>query len=337
MAPVNANKHARWQLYRLLAEPMRLRVLALASAQELSVGEISEALEQSQSNVSRYIAPLRDAGLVATRRHGKHVLIQAVISARRDPVVADALAAAQRLCAEDGSLSRVDRIIAARDDNGRAFFERVDDGQRPPQLAAELPSYALAMGWLLERRGLAVDAGTGDGALLDLLAPLFESVIAVDRSEAQLARARQRVQSRGYDNVRLVHSGAEGEVLRTEVGTGADLVMASRLLHHAPLPRETVRSLAGLVAPGGALLILDYARHDDEAFGEHQADVWLGFEPDELREFAVDAGLAATRVEPVPQWLCKSPLDGHLPWVVLVARRPGREEPVTARIRQEKT
>ena len=37
-------------------------------------------------------------------------------------------------------------------------------------------------------------AGTGDGALLDVLAPAFDRVVALDRSAAQLARAERRVQ-----------------------------------------------------------------------------------------------------------------------------------------------
>src|SRR4051812_39615096 len=43
----------RGHLYRLLADPVRLRVLALSEEAELSVGELAEVLEQTQPNVSR--------------------------------------------------------------------------------------------------------------------------------------------------------------------------------------------------------------------------------------------------------------------------------------------
>ena len=53
---------ARWELYRLLSEPVRLRVLALAAEEELAIGELAELLGESQPNVSRHAAPLRQAG-----------------------------------------------------------------------------------------------------------------------------------------------------------------------------------------------------------------------------------------------------------------------------------
>ncbi len=78
--------------------------------------------------------------------------------------------------------------------------------------------------------------------------------------------------------------------LREHVGAGADVVFASRLLHHAPRPVDLVRQLALLAKPGGAVLIVDYARHDDESMRD-EADLWLGFDPAELKRFAREAGL----------------------------------------------
>ena len=321
VAPQSTNE-GRWQLYRLLAEPTRLQVLALAAAEELSVGELSELLGQSQPNVSRYVAPLRDAGLVRTRRQGKRVLVSTIHAAAQDAVVADALVAGRSLCELDGSLNRIAAIIASRDANAREFFERSGNTPGSLQLANELPGYGVAMSSLLPRRQLAVDVGTGDGALIDLLAPLYAFVVAVDRSAAQLARAQQRIDARGYENVTLVQDRAGGEALQAAVGKGADLVMASRFLHHAPLPRDAISKLAALVGPGGHLIVIDYGHHDDEALREQQADVWLGFEPSELESFALDAGLVAPTVRRIPPGFVRNPIDGHLPWLALDARRP---------------
>ena len=57
----------RWDLYRTLAEPLRLRLLALVAEEELAVGELADLLKESQPNVSRAWTPLRDAGLVVAR------------------------------------------------------------------------------------------------------------------------------------------------------------------------------------------------------------------------------------------------------------------------------
>ena len=54
----------RWELYRVLSEPARLRLLALAAEEELSIGELAELLQESQPNVSRHAGALRQAGLL---------------------------------------------------------------------------------------------------------------------------------------------------------------------------------------------------------------------------------------------------------------------------------
>ena len=313
---------ARWQLYRLLSDPFRLRLLALAAEEELALGELADLLGESQPNLSRHAAPLRQAGLLAERRQGTRTLVRLDAAAKADPVVCDALAAGRSMCEKDGSLARILTIVRARDQKTREFFARPPHSDEPLTLAPELPVYIAALASLLEHHALAVDAGTGDGALLDVLAPAFDRVVALDRSAAQLARAERRVLARGYDNVELFSAEIGDREVRRAVGAGADVVVAARVLHHAPLPRETLKSLAALLRPGGALLLLDYARHMDEALRDAQADVWMGFESRELEEFARDAGLQNVRARELPRGLFQNGVDGHLGWLLLSGKRP---------------
>ncbi len=68
---------SRWELYRVLAEPVRLRLLALAAAEELTIGELADILGESQSNVSRHVAPLKQRRLlVSVRRQGTRALVR---------------------------------------------------------------------------------------------------------------------------------------------------------------------------------------------------------------------------------------------------------------------
>jgi len=55
-------------VFKALADETRLRILILLSIRELCVCEIEKILGLSQSRVSRHLAMLRYAGLVATRR-----------------------------------------------------------------------------------------------------------------------------------------------------------------------------------------------------------------------------------------------------------------------------
>ena len=267
----------RWELYRVLAEPVRLRLLALAAAEELAIGELAALLGESQPNVSRHLTPLKQAGLVLVRREGTRGLVRIAEAAAADPVVADALASGRALCEADGSLQRIADVLRERDLVAREFFAQESQARETTDALDATTAYVAALARLLPSRSLAVDAGTGDGALLDVLAPSFERVVAVDRSGAQLERARARVARRGYANVSLLKAELGAPELREHVGEGADVVFASRLLHHAPRPVDLVRQLAQLAKVGGAVMILDYGRHDDESMRD-EADLWLGFE-----------------------------------------------------------
>lgn len=313
----------------MLSEPIRLRLLALAAHEELSIGELADLLGEGQPNVSRHASALRQAGILRDRREGTRTLVRAASEAACDAVVADAMASGRALCEADGSLARIVDVLRVREAAAHEFFARPGKA-KVDAMPAEVGAYLAACGLLLPSRALALDAGTGDGRLLEVLAPIYERVVAVDRSPAQLARARERVAARGFANVTFMQVELDSRELRRAVRGGADAVFASRVLHHAPRPASVVSQLASLCAPGGALVVLDYERHDDESMRE-QADAWLGFEPAELRRFARAAGLQDPRVTPIPQSLCGDGADKHLHWQALVARRPsGKPRTVTS-------
>ena len=312
----------RWQLYRLLSDPFRLRLLALASVEELALGELAELLSESQPNLSRHAAPLRQAGLLSERKQGTRTLVRLPLEALADAVVRDAVSAGRALCEQDGSIARIADIVRGRDEKTREFFAKAPREAADLGLAPELPAYLSVLGALLPHRELAVDAGTGDGVLLDLLAPVFSRVVAVDRSAAQLERAARRIKHRGYANVELLQTELGAKELKVRVGAGADVVVAARVLHHAPRPRVALAELGGLLVRGGKLLVIDYARHTDEQMAAAQADVWLGFEAGELLDLCREADLVDARVFPIPQSYAAPAIDGHVGWQLLVATKP---------------
>lgn len=70
----NADEAA--QLLKVLANGQRLRVLCLLVDEELSVGEINERIDLSQSALSQHLAKLREEGLVTTRREAQTIYYQ---------------------------------------------------------------------------------------------------------------------------------------------------------------------------------------------------------------------------------------------------------------------
>jgi DNA-binding transcriptional ArsR family regulator/2-polyprenyl-3-methyl-5-hydroxy-6-metoxy-1,4-benzoquinol methylase len=287
----------RADLFRLLGDEDRLRLLALCSEEELTVGELATLLGESQPQVTKKSQPLRELGLLSARRDGTRTLLRSQLEA--DVVLDAALEEGRLLCSKDGSLAKVASVVAQREDLSRRFFEdpgtSVESGPTEP-LLAWLPLIAP----LLPGRGLAIDVGTGDGTLLPLLSPLFERVIAVDRSASRLARCSMRIAEWALPNVRLREGDVEDPGLVTEADRrgGADVVVMARVLHHAARPQDAIAAATRLLRSGGHLVVVDYLPHDDESMRD-QGDVWLGFDPAKLRSW-LETKLHVIAAHPLP-------------------------------------
>lgn len=315
------------ELFRLLGDEDRLRLLALCAADELTVGELAELTQDSQPQVSRKCQPLRAAGLLHGRREGTRTLLSTPATAETgvEPAVFEAaLREGRRLCLQEGSLARVPQVVAAREEVSRRFFEALPAGEAAPAPGADLPhAFAGVVAPLLPGRALAVDVGAGEGTFLPLLSPLYERVFALDRSRARLARCAARVAALGLPNVRQLEGSVDDAAVMDEIQRrgGADLVLVARVLHHAARPAEMVAACARLLRRGGHLVVLDYAPHDDEAMRTAQADVWLGFPPEQLTGLLVQAGLTDVQLSPFAGPLPASEPDAHLIWQLASGRR----------------
>jgi SAM-dependent methyltransferase len=283
---------ARADLFRLLGDEDRLRLLALCAAEELTVGELATLMNESQPQVTRKSQPLREAGLLHARKDGTRTLLRA--EATTDPVVRAALEAGRALCESDGSLASVPALVGKREEAARRLFARVENPGPIVVDGAQLLPLLPMLSPLLPGHALAVDVGAGEGTLLPLLSPLFDRVVAIDRSPARLARCAERVSALGLGNVRLREGAVEDADILQEVarlsGAGADLVVVSRVLHHVARPQELLVSAARLLRPGGHLALVDHVPHEDESLRE-AGHVWLGFEPAKLRAWLEAAGL----------------------------------------------
>ncbi len=70
--------------FRLLSEPVRLTLLNhLNVTGEMSVQELVEAAGQRQSNVSKHLGQMAEAGILGRRREGQHVFYRVI-----DPTIA---------------------------------------------------------------------------------------------------------------------------------------------------------------------------------------------------------------------------------------------------------
>ncbi|MFN0111972.1 MAG: ArsR/SmtB family transcription factor [Blastocatellia bacterium] len=59
--------------FKVLSDPMRLRILQLLEKGETGVSALAEAVESTQPNVSKHLKTMQDAGLLIRRQDGNTV------------------------------------------------------------------------------------------------------------------------------------------------------------------------------------------------------------------------------------------------------------------------
>ncbi|HEX9473634.1 MAG TPA: metalloregulator ArsR/SmtB family transcription factor, partial [Steroidobacteraceae bacterium] len=178
-----------------LAEPTRLRLLALLGHGELTVGEVSRVLGQSQPRVSRHLRLLTEAGFLDRFREQKCVYYRTPATGARSVWVRELLAS---IDADDPALRR-DRVRLTNVIGDRG-------GAAAGELAGETTPAAedAGLGALLRQElgpvavGELLDIGTGSGRLIEILGPLASHAVGIDLSAPALRLARARVHGRGF-------------------------------------------------------------------------------------------------------------------------------------------
>jgi len=272
---------------KALADPCRLRLVAVLSRGEFTVQELTSILAMGQSRISRHLKILTDAGILSVQRQGTWAYYRlGGDNAFFDdlwPVMERRLDA---LPERKADLDALAKALDARRRRSQDFFDRHarqwDDLAREvlpladylPELLSSLPSCESL-----------VEIGVGTGALLSELRRKAQRVVGVDHSPAMLDEARRRIAT--LDGVELRLGEMAHLPLSDNECRGAVLNM---VLHHAPRPAEVLSELARIVAPGGDLIIADMVRHERDWMRERLADQWLGFERDELSGWLAAAG-----------------------------------------------
>lgn len=280
-------------IFRALADPTRLRIVTLLRAMELSVGELAQVVGQSQPRVSRHVKILADAGLAERRKEGSWVFLSLGDPQRVRPL----LEAAESWGTPDASAEAdIARLAAVRADRAAAaerYFEghaAVWDSIRSLHIAEAQVEDAVGRAIGGEPVECLVDIGTGTGRMLALFGGIAARAIGIDRSSEMLRVARARLEAAGIGSSDL----RQGDMYALPLAPGsADLVILHQVLHYAQAPAAAIAEATRVLAPGGRLLIVDFAAHDREELRERDAHARLGFADDAMLAWLVDAGLDA--------------------------------------------
>jgi ubiquinone/menaquinone biosynthesis C-methylase UbiE/DNA-binding transcriptional ArsR family regulator len=278
---------------RGVGEESRLRIAALLRHGELTVSDLTDILGQSQPRISRHLKLLADAGVVHKHREGTWAFFE-LAGGPIGELVADVLTG---LDDRDGviaaDLDRLDNVRRRRATAAQEYFaaiaDRWDDERslHAPDEIVEAEIVAALDG--LPYRSV-LDLGTGTGRMLQLLAdhPAVERAVGLDTSHSMLAVARanlERAEVRGVDL-------RQGDVYSPPFERGSfELVVLHQVLHFLDDPARAVREAARLLAPGGRLVIVDFAPHALEFLRTEHAHRRLGFRADLVTSWLDQAGL----------------------------------------------
>ena len=270
------------KIYKALADETRLRLMRLLQRSALNVNEVVVIMDMGQSRISRHLKILADAELLGFRREGTWVYYQA--SDSTDELVAGALEQLGRFEEQlphgDRDLQALEGAIERRRESTRRFFDSISEPEELPEyqnLTGEY--YRNVAAGLVEATDTLLDMGTGAGLLLPALRHRAGRVIAVDSSATMLEMA-----SRSLNGEHERCDFRLGDLEHLPVADGeVDEVMACMVLHHLSAPAKAIAEARRALKPGGRLVLVDLHRHTDESLRETMADLWLGFEPEEVR------------------------------------------------------
>ncbi len=274
-----------------IGEETRLRLYALLSEAELAVSELVAILGQSQPRVSRHLKLLLEAGLVERHREGAwaffHVAMQGPASELGRAVLAGVAPEDSRLAADRARLAEVRSARLARAQKYFADQAPVwNETRRLHAPEAEVEAAIVAAADKSYRRLL--DIGCGAGRMLELLAPQADSAVGVDLSPAMLGVARAQLEQAGLRNVQL----RQGDIYALPVEAGGfDLAVLHQVLHYLDTPARALREAARALAPGGRLILVDFAPHANEVLRESHEHRRLGFARREVEDYLSAAGL----------------------------------------------
>ncbi len=277
---------------KAVAEPTRLRILALLAAGELNVKDMTRILGQSQPRISRHLKLLAEAGLVERSPEGSWVyfrLAQDGEGAELARRIVEGLDLTDVTLLRDRR--RADGLRQEHEAAAQAYFHEHAgewDRIRALHLSEEKVEASVAQMLGMGPFDLFVDLGTGTGRMLQLFSQRFRRGLGLDRSPAMLAYARAKLETAHLSNCQVRQADIYDLPLADQT---ADAVMMHQVLHFLADPQRALKEAARVLAPGGRMLIVDFAPHNLDFLRDQFAHERLGFADGQMRAWLADCGL----------------------------------------------
>lgn len=244
------------QILKALVEPLRIRLYLLLKQSALTVSELSEILEISQSNTSHHVKALRDLGLLSAEKTGQHTYYALNPERMQDKSVVAILRNLEEIGSEIPELrsdaAKLHTVLAAR--SGDTFAQwRMEQ--------PDLPYTDIFAHLACGRRGIVADIGCGEGDFFEALSHSFERVVALDLELRHVRRARARAPQQVFV------TAANAQQLPFSDGV-FDAVVLRMALSQMPAPLTALDEAVRVLKTGGFISVIDHVAPGRAAAGD---------------------------------------------------------------------
>ena len=293
-----ASNHVDQVAHKLKAcgDGLRVQILQCLRADAFGVLELTQVFDTKQSGMSHHLKVLNKAGLVEAQREGNSIFYRRPVQSQRGVeflVNTQLFSILDALPLHPDIDRRMEEVREQRAEQSLAFFNKNSEKFAAHQeLISDYDQYAptsfeLLKSSLTSAASKVLEIGPGEGQFLGLLSRYYKQVDAVDTSNHMLNKARQFCTAEGINNVRLIEG--EAKTLSTESDLYDGVVM-NMVLHHVPAPASLFKDCASILKSGGTLVVCDLSHHNQDWTKQNCGDLWLGFEAEELSNWAEASG-----------------------------------------------
>jgi ubiquinone/menaquinone biosynthesis C-methylase UbiE len=299
---------------KALSDETRFRIFRLFFNGIFNVNEILYIIGGKQSNISHHLKILQDSDLIIGKKEGAQVFyrindlengnLELVNFVKKNEMEINHYT-------ED--IKRIEAILEKRKKSAEEYFNSI--GEELDNVQAKLFENIYSVESIAHLFGkkmkVIADIGCGTGRNLPVLAKYSEKIIGID-SSPKMINLSEHISQKFNLNYELKIGDVSQIPLSDE---SLDGIFANMVLHHISEPSKTLKEFSRILVRHGRLLLVDLMSHNDESMREKYADLWLGFNVNEIEKWLSKNNFA------VIENLVKKSRDGALKVFVILAEK----------------
>jgi len=275
------------QVFKLLADETRLRLLLLLKEHELTVAELSNTLQLAQPRISTHLAKLREQNFVLGRKDGVssyYRLNEKLLDQQFQSLWETLIKEGKQDSLAQQDEVRLQHVLSERAKSKNWVDTVAGDMERQYSPGRSWEATTRALSYLLDL-GNVLDIGSGDGVLAELLHQRAKTFTCVDSSEKVIKAAKKRLA-----HAKNIHfKVADMHQLKFE--QKFNTVFLLHVLTYSLQAQQAIDQACSQLKSKGKLLISTLNKHAHTEIVEDFGHVNNGFSPQELTEMVKQSGL----------------------------------------------